>query len=126
MGYRGKKSDRREHERYKVQADAFAMVTPLSSRRNEIIDISRGGLALSYTPYEEQARVSVEIDLFLHIFLKDVSFCLLRMPITTVSDCTAGEKNGSKNPRRRSVQFGRLSQNQINELEYFLENHALS
>jgi len=59
--------ERRRYERFQVQKDAFAMITPLSPKKGEIIDISRGGLALRYIPEENQPKLSVEIGLFLHI-----------------------------------------------------------
>jgi hypothetical protein len=123
---RGKKPvERRKHKRFQVRKDAFAMVTPLSNKSGEIIDISKGGLALRYIPGEEQSRASSEIDVFLHIFLKDISFCLLRVPIRTVSDLEMGDESSSNAPRRRSVRFGALSESQASELDYFIQNHAL-
>lgn len=115
--------ERRQHRRFKVDKNAFAMITPTCKKKSEIIDISRGGLALQYVPDEKQARLSVEIDLFLHIFLKDISFCLLRIPIMTVSDFDIGDGK-SRVARRRSVRFRALSERQASELEYFIQNHV--
>lgn len=116
--------DRRRYQRYTIRDDAFAMVTPLSAKRSEIIDISKGGLAMRYVPGNERARISTEVDLFLNIFLRDISFCLLRLPVRTISDTPerAVEKDGKT--RRRSVQFGTLTQNQENELETFINKHT--
>ncbi len=125
MSRKTRKMERRKHERYEVQEDAFAMVTPLSDKKGEIVDISHGGLALQYAPGEEDPKVSVEIDLFLHIFLKDISFCLLRVPIETVSDVELECEESSASLRRRSVQFGAMSQSQRSELEFFIQNHAV-
>lgn len=116
--------DRRKHERFRVQKDAFAMITPLSHKKGEIIDISRGGLAFRYVPDENQPRLSVEIGLFLHIFLEDISFCLLRLPIKTVSDSAIDNGDSAGFGRRRSVEFHTLSQRQATELEFFIKNHV--
>ena len=116
-------TERRQHERFEVQADAYAMITPLSNKKGEIIDISKGGVAVRYTPNEKQPRLSREIDLFLHIFLEDISFCLLRLPIKTVSD-TPIDDESPNGARRRSVRFRALSQAQVSELEFFLQNHV--
>ena len=115
--------ERRKHERFEVENDAFAMITPLSHKKGKIIDISRGGLALRYTPEENQPKLSVEIGLFLHIFLEDISFCLLRLPVKTISDSAMGGGESS-DVRRRSVEFHALSERQASELEFFIENHV--
>lgn len=119
-----KKVERRRHERFHVQKDAFAMITPLSHKKGEIIDISRGGLAFRYIPDEKQPKLSVEIGLFLHIFLEDISFCLLRLPIKTVSDFAISSGKSADVARRRSVEFRALSESQASELEFFIENHV--
>ena len=116
--------ERRKHERFQVQKDAFAMITPLSHKKGEIIDISRGGLALRYIPDENQPQLSVEIGLFLHIFLADISFCLLRLPIKTVSDSAIDGGGLTGVARRRSVEFHALSEKQASELEFFIQNHV--
>jgi len=116
--------ERRRHERFLARDNAYAMVTPISDKRGEIIDISRGGLSLQYISEEAQTGAAVEIDLFLHIFLKDISFCLLRIPVKTVSDFEIGQEDSSS-IRRRSVVFGSLSQSQLFDLEYFIENHTM-
>jgi hypothetical protein len=118
-------TERRKFKRFKVRDEAYAMVTPLSEKRGEIIDISRGGLALQYVVQEGHAEVASEIDLYLHIFLKDISFCLLRIPIQTVSDFEIAPEDASGTLRRRSVVFGSLSKNQMNDLEHFIEKHTL-
>jgi c-di-GMP-binding flagellar brake protein YcgR len=115
--------ERRKHERFEVQDDAYAMITPLSHKKGEIIDISKGGVALRYIPDGKKPRLSKEIDMFLHIFLKDISFCLLRLPIKTISD-TPIEDDESPVARRRCVQFHALSQMQTSELDYFIQNHV--
>ena len=117
--------ERRRHERFKVADNAYAMVTPLSQKRGEILDISRGGLALQYVSEEGHREVATEIDFYLHIFLKDISFCLLRIPIETVSDVEIGHNDRTGSIRRRSVAFGVMSQNQLDDLEHFIENHTM-
>jgi hypothetical protein len=69
--------------------------------------------------------VASEIDLYLHIFLKDISFCLLRIPIETVSDFEIAPEDSSGSVRRRSVEFGDLSQTQMDDLDHFIEKHTL-
>jgi len=118
-------AERRKNTRFKVASGAYAMVTPLAHKRSEILDISRGGLALCYVPQKDEPKIAIEIDPYLHIFLEDISFCLLRIPIQTVSDVEVKSNDISGSVRRRSVKFGAMTQNQMGELEYFLQNHAL-
>lgn len=118
-------TERRKHRRFKVRDDAYAMVTPLSQKRGEIIDISYGGMALQYVYTEEQPEVVAEIDPYLHIFLRDISFCLLRIPIKTVSDFEIKKDNMFASVRRRSVVFGSMSQSQRTDLDRFIEIHTL-
>ena len=124
MNDKQKRIERRKHERFGVQEDAYAMITPLSHKKGEIIDISKGGVALRYIPDEKQPRLSTEIDLFLHIFLEDISFCLLRLPIKTISDTPIEDDASPGVARRRCVQFHALSQMQTSELEFFMQNHV--
>lgn len=99
------------------------MMTPFSHKKSEIIDISRGGLALRYTADARRYEESAEIDPFLHIFVQDISFCLLRMPVKTVADFELPED--TPGARRRNIAFGLLSQRQASDLEYFLEHHVV-
>lgn len=117
--------ERRRHQRYRIQADAFAMVSPLSAKRLEIIDISKGGLAMRYVPGNERARICTDVDVFLNIFLKDLSFCLLRLPARPISDIHTKETETDEVIHRRSVEFGTLSENQALELDEFINNHTV-
>ncbi len=121
---RQRPTERRRHQRFKVQEDNFAMVTPLSAKRGEILDVSKGGLALNYVPGKEKTRISIEIDLFLHIFSRDINFCLLRLPIRTISDVQTEDEVADEGKLRRSVEFGALSQSQADQLRYFIDNYT--
>jgi hypothetical protein len=114
--------ERRKHKRFQVQDDAIAVLRPSVDKRGPIIDISRGGLAFSYITGEDSADRSSELD----ILLSDLGFYLGHMPIRTVSDLEITSElpfRGIKT-RRRSVQFGKLTQEQISHLERFIQNHT--
>jgi len=117
--------ERRRHQRYRIRADAFAMVTPLSAKRLEIIDISKGGLAMHYIPGDEKTRICTDVDLFLNIFVRDLSLCLLRLPARPVSDIHTKRAETDEVIHRRSVEFGTLTQNQARDLNELINNHAL-
>jgi len=120
-----RQEERRRYRRYRTRGDAFAMINPLSTKRLEIIDISRGGLAMHYLPGNERARICADVDLFLNIFLQDLSFCLLRLPARPISDIHTDQTEADRTIRRRSVEFGALTRHQANELEEFIHNHTV-
>jgi len=116
-------AERRRHKRFQAQEGAFAVVRPESTKLGQIIDISQGGLAFRYTVTGARANGAFEVD----IFLAGDGFCLEKIPIKTVSDLKVPKKfsNGSLPMRRCGVQFGELTDNQIAQLEYFIQNHTI-
>ncbi len=118
----GEMLERRKHKRYQVQGDAIALLRPSVDKRGPIIDISRGGLAFRYVTGEDSSDQSSRLD----ILLPDLSFHLAHMPIRTVSEFEVTSESpfrGIKR-RRRSVQFGRLTQEQMSQLGRFIRNHS--
>jgi len=87
----------------------------------QIIDISRGGLAVRYIAGEERSNDSSELS----IIFADHSFYLPKVPIETISDFEIAKMPFiSMTPRRRGLQFGELTHHQMSELEYFIQNHT--
>jgi hypothetical protein len=114
--------ERRKHKRFQVQDDAIAVLRPSVDKRGPIIDISRGGLAFRYITGNDSSARSSKLD----ILLPDLRFYLGHMPIRTVSDFEVTSElpfRGIKS-RRRSVQFGRLTQEQMSHLARFIQNHT--
>lgn len=124
MTKRKRSVERRKHKRFHVRDDAFVTVTRLSIKRGEMIDISKGGLALRHTAGEEQPRSFVQVDTFLHMFSNDFNSCLLRIPIREIFDIETDGQDPSNSTTRRRVQFGELTENQIMELDDFIRNHT--
>ena len=119
--------ERRKHKRFKVQGSAFVVLGappwPHSTKVGQIIDMSMHGLAFSYIADEGQSNSSFELG----IFLADNSFHLRQIPFETISDVKTNEVPlSSITMRRRGVQFGELTHNQISQLEYFIRNHTIS
>ena len=114
--------ERREHKRFQVQDDAIAVLRPIIDKRGPIIDISKGGLAFRYITAKESSDLSLKLD----ILLPDLSFYLGHLPIRTVRDfeVTSEYALGSTKTRRCSVQFRKLTQKQISQIESFMENHT--
>ena len=124
MKKRKKSVERRKHQRFNVQHDAFAIVSPLSIKRGEIIDIGKGGLSLRCVAGEVRPRSFVQANTFLHIFSNDFNACLFRIPIREISDIETDAQDPSNPATRRRVQFGELTDNQIMELDDFIRDHT--
>ena len=118
-------SDRRRGKRFRVWGKAVAVVRPYLIHGNPvgpINDISLGGLSFSYVVSNETTRELPELD----VCLQDDGFYLCKIPFETVSDFEVKEPAGFRpmGLRRRSVQFGDLSEEQMSQLEYFMEKYA--
>ena len=114
--------ERRKHKRFLVQNDAIAVLRPIVDKRGPIIDISRGGLSFRYITAKESRGRSLKLD----ILLPDLSFYLGHLPIRTIRDfeITSEYAIGSTKTRRCSVQFRKLTPEQISQIESFMDNHT--
>jgi hypothetical protein len=111
--------ERREHKRFRVKDDAFAVVGSPSSKIGQVIDISMGGLAFSYIAGKEQPNMSHELG----ILLAQNSFHLTKIPFETIWDKEAKEVPFSTLAMRRcGVHFAGLTRSQTSQLEYFIQN----
>ena len=116
--------ERRKYKRFRVKATAFTMLGPHFAILGEIADISRSGLAFCYIPAKQPSNVAAVLDTFLHIFSSNISFCLLGVPIKTISDFEIKNKIAFNSTRRRGVEFWDLTENQKSQLEYFMQNYT--
>ena len=102
----------------------MAVVRPFSLKnpRGQIVDISKNGLAFCYTVEEESLDSSLELD----ICFADYGFCLRGAPFKIISDFRINNGNppGAKPINRRGVQFDELTERQLSQLKYFIENHT--
>ena len=118
--------ERRKHKRFQVKDGAFAVAMPpqpCSTPLGQIIDVSRGGLAFRYIAGEEGSNGSFE----LVILLANNNFHSDKVPFETISDFEIANEVpfSSITMRRRGVQFGKLTDKQISQLDYFIRNHAI-
>lgn len=114
--------ERRKHKRFLVQDDAIAVLRPNVDKRGPIIDISRGGLAFGYITSKDSSERSFKLD----ILLPDLRFYLGQVPIRTVSDFEVTSELAFRGIKRKrcSVQFGKLTQEQVSQLGHFIQNHT--
>ena len=113
--------ERRGHKRFQVHNRSYAALGPNDTILGQIMDISMGGLAFRYVPYEGQAD-----GLSLDIFSTDGGFFLAHVPFATVADFEMPDR---KPPycaamRRRHVQFENLTHDQMSRLESFIQNYG--
>jgi len=89
----------------------------------QIIDISRGGLAVRYMSNEQPPSLSSELD----IFIARNNYYLRSLPYSTVADSELKENIAYSHikMRRCSVRFGALTHDLQRELEDFLLNHTI-
>jgi hypothetical protein len=114
--------ERRKHKRFRVRDGSFAVLGPSYGKIGQITDMSMGGLAFSYVAGEEQAYRSYELSI---LFAED-SFHLTRIPFKTVWDTEAKEVPFSTlSMRQCGVAFGDLTESQVSQMEYFLQNHTV-
>jgi hypothetical protein len=114
--------ERRKHKRFRMQNSAFVVFGSHAGELGWIIDISRGGLGFRYIAYGDRPNGSSE----LVIYSADKSFYLEKLPFRTVWDFEVADQFPSSpmTMRRRGVQIGELTQEQIAQLPYFIKNHT--
>ena len=113
--------ERRKHMRFEVREDAFVMFGPKSLHSvmaGKIIDISWDGLAFLYVTSKKRENGSFELG----ITFPYQGFYVGKVPVKRISDFEIAEEDreGHVMTRRCSVKFGKLSQDQIYELEYLM------
>ena len=117
--------ERRKHKRFGVQPGRVAVLTPRwphSTIVGDILDISERGLALLYVADEAPSKRSSDLT----IVSANPSFHLRRLPFRTVSDFEIAKVPfSSMAPRRLSLQFGELTQDQTARLEHFITTHTI-
>ncbi len=121
--------DRRQHERFQVHDGAVVVLRPPAPILGQdidivgqIIDISKTGLVLRYVSSQERSYESFELD----IVLAGNGFRLNGVPVKTVSDSQMADDAASNytTVRRRGVQFGALTDQQVSQLERFIQDHT--
>ncbi len=103
--------ERRQFERYATDDSLFATFRPHFDRIGKVKDISKGGMSIEYTVYEEFGKTeSVEVDLFSH----KADFHLSRLSCKVVYDTGSSDYQGFSGfeVRRCGLEFSNLSPRQ--------------
>jgi hypothetical protein len=119
-------AERRKHERFKVKNGAMAIINPTNAlaatqTHCQILNISRGGLALRYIIRNGESNEPVELDV---LFLQDICFTFLKsLPFKSVwISHTASKTSFSKlRIEQQGVEFGEMTPQQESQLDLFLE-----
>ncbi len=122
MGNEKKFYDRRKHQRYKIAEGTFAAFRN-SQKRGLIMDISKGGLAFTYHAFNRTYEKSSELD----IYLPGFKIFMTEIKVTIISEMTVPSRNPySTIPIKKcGVEFNQLNPEQILQLEFLLQTHAL-
>lgn len=120
--------ERRQHERFRVEDGSLAMLWPASSKIGQIIDIGMGGLAFRYTAHSKPKNSFAELESEIELICNRHRFNSDALPIETVSDFKiedCGVDLYPRQQRRRNLKFGRLSDQQKSQVEYFIQRQCL-
>lgn len=111
--------DRRKHKRFKVPADAFAIVKDPCFKLGQISDMSLGGISFYYISGKEFSR-NIEVD----ILLADDDFYIDNLPVSIVSDINVhlNESLDKRVFKRCGLQFEELTSQQRSKLSCFIPN----
>lgn len=120
-------TERRKHERFKVKDGAIVMIRPLNALATtqkycQIINISRGGLASSYI--DKNGTLNEPFELELLFIQNSICFTYLKnVPLKTVwvSNETSKTSSSHLKTKQLGVQFGKMTLQQISQLDRFLE-----
>jgi hypothetical protein len=119
-----KSPERREHERRKLHAGAFATLSPHPSVAGQILNISEGGLSFRYIASRDHLRDASH----LNILMTNGSFALRNISIKPVWDHATPNSfaAGLTSMRHGAVKFGDLTDEQRSDLKIFFQNHTAS
>lgn len=116
------KVERRSHPRFKVRADAFAVLEADPVQIVPIVDVSLGGIAV-YHPVVEQWPQSLSR---LEIMVADCSFFMQKVPfeMAETTDAFQSHTIESLRKKRYGIKFGMLAASQRKQIKHFIRYYA--
>jgi hypothetical protein len=122
MIHTNERVEQRQHKRFHVQSGAFVILRPSENKVGRLLDISMGGLSFACIENKEQINGS-----YLDIWLSQCNFYLDEVPIKTILDFEMAYKPplSSVTARRYKVEFGKLTDEQRAQLEFFIKNYTV-
>ena len=117
-----KQSEKRKFKRFRSPEGAFVIQEHYFTGRCQIIDISKGGLAIHHLAGDQQIGKTFDLDLF-HT---ERNFYLKNLPVSCIYDEDADKGPFISIPIRcKGLQFGELTDEQASQLDYFIQNHTV-
>jgi c-di-GMP-binding flagellar brake protein YcgR len=119
-------TERRQHQRYRVQKNALALLRNKSIYPGHITEISLGGMVFQYHSRNGKTSEASEIDI---ISANYTEAALIRhLGIKTISDLAVSEKKAGEATqlRKQAVRFGKLSRSQRSQLKNFIRTYSSS
>jgi len=118
------KSERRKDFRYKVKDNEFHIFNQGSKIAGKLIDISKGGLAYQYMPIKDKKLESNLYDIISagsqHFYLFDI----ICKTIYDTSDPILNQSSTDTERRRRGLQYGELTENELAKFELLMRNYV--
>jgi hypothetical protein len=119
------KSERRKVTRYIVKDNVFHIFNQCSKIAGKLINISKGGLAFQYKPIKGEKLESNLYDIISagsqHFYLFDI----ICKTIYDTSDLIVNQSSTDTERRRRGLQYGMLTENQIDKFELLVRNYVV-
>jgi hypothetical protein len=116
-------SERRKSTRFKVKDNLLYIFNQGSKIAGELIDISYGGLAYHYKPIKEKMLESNQYDIISSGYQRFYIFDLICKTIYDTSDLIDNQSFMGAKVRRRGLQFGSLTENQIVKFELLVRSY---
>ena len=118
------KIERRKDFRYKVKDNEFHIFNQGSKIAGKLIDISKGGLAYQYMPIKDKKLESNLYDIISagsqHFYLFDI----ICKTIYDTSDPILNQSSTDTERRRRGLQYGELTENELAKFELLMRNYV--
>ena len=115
-------AERRNHRRFKVKENAFAVINPEPVKLVPVLDVAMGGLGI----YVDDGARWMDNSPKLEIMVADCSFYLDNLPFEIIANIKAFSEETSNimDGRRYSLKFGNLRPAQKARLKYFMRNYT--
>lgn len=111
----------RKHKRYRVQEGLTVVIEPASIPGDQIVDIGLGGLTFNYIDRGQPLPETFRLDIFV-----DEKSVLRNLKVKLVSNIEVGGITySSKNIRRISVQYLKLTPVQEFDLKALIKSHGI-
>ena len=119
-------SEMRKYRRHRTDGSALVVFSTPTHEficLGQILDISRGGLAIRYLALDEQTKGATQLEIFGAV---DSNVHIGKLPCKVIYDIELiGESSGMLKMRRCGVKFGELSKRQAAEIKSFIEVFGL-